>query len=557
MRPFPGVEPPAVEHPVMEADVVIVGAGPAGLACALRLTQLIQAAGTAAPFKAEGVVVLEKGRDIGAHLLSGAVLDPRALRELLPDFPSDAPLDTPVGDDAAFLLTERRAWRFPITPPPLRNHGNYVVSLNRLMRWLGEKVEAAGVTVFTSVAGTALMMAGERVEGVRTDDKGVDRDGNAKSNFEPGYSLKAPMVVLAEGPRGSLSKQLALGLGLAGANPQVYGLGVKEIWEIPAGRSPAGRVFHTMGWPLPAKMYGGGWIYGLSDRQVSLGLVTGLDYRDPRTDPHHLFQRFKTHPMLREMLAGGEMLRYGAKTMPMGGWFAMPPASGAGWLMVGDAGGYLNSQRLKGIHLAMKSGMLAAEAIFAAFQAGQPTQAADFAQRIAASWIREEMWRVRNFHQGFSGGLVPGLWHAAWQQVSGGRGFRSRYPAEEGHARLVQLSHLGVAPQYDKPDGRLTFDKTADVFHSGTRHAEDQPSHLHIADLDVCHDRCRREYGNPCQHFCPAQVYEMVEADDGKMRLQVNSSNCVHCKTCDIMDPYGIITWVPPEGGGGPNYEGM
>jgi len=541
----------------MEADVVIVGAGPAGLACALRLTQLIAAVGAASPLQPDQIVVLEKGREIGAHLLSGAVLDPRALRELLPDFPADAPLEVPVVDEAAFLLTERRAWKFPFTPAPLRNHGNYVVSLNRLMRWLGAKVEAAGVTVFTSVAGTALLMEGEQVQGVRTDDKGVDREGKAQSNFEPGYDLKSKMVVLAEGPRGSLTKQLSLGLGLAGENSQVYALGVKEIWEVPEGRFPAGRVYHTMGWPLPLTMYGGGWIYGLSARQVSLGLVTGLEYHDPRTDPHHLFQQFKTHPFVRKVLTGGEMLRYGAKTIPMGGWFAMPPASGAGWLIVGDAGGFLNSQRLKGIHLAMKSGMLAAETIFAALQAGQPARPADYTQRIAASWIRAEMWKVRNFHQGFAGGLIPGLLHGALQQLSGGRGLWTRYGAEEGHARLVQLAHLGPGPKYPKPDGQLSFDKVADVYHSGTRHVEDQPSHLHVADLDICQDRCRREYGNPCQHFCPAQVYEMVEGEDGRPRLQVNASNCVHCKTCDIMDPYGIITWVPPEGGGGPNYDGM
>lgn len=548
----------SVEHPVMPAAAVIVGAGPAGLACALRLAQLLdEHAGQAGLPAKDEILVLEKGREVGAHLLSGAVMDPRGLVELLPDFAASAPLASPVTNDAAFFLTAERSWRFPITPPPLRNHGNYVISLNHLGKWLGEKVEQAGITVFPATAGAELLFSGDRVVGVRTDEKGKDKSGQPKGNFEPGYDLQTPHVILAEGPRGSLSKQLLDRGKLSGANPQVYSLGVKEIWEVPAGRIRPGEVAHTMGWPLPGEMYGGGWVYGLSDRQISIGLVTGLEYRDPATDPFVLFQRYKTHPWIRQFLEGGEMVRYGAKTVPMGGYFAVPPAAGAGWMLIGDSAGYLNSQRLKGIHLAIKSGMLAAEALFASWTGGGDAAVLGFPQQVKASWIGKELWAVRNFHQGFEHGLARGLLHGAAQMASGGRGLHARYPAVAGHRRMRKLQELGAPPPPPfVPDGKLTFGKMEDVYHSGTRHEEDQPAHLLIQDTDICNHRCTWEYGNPCQHFCPAAVYEMVAAEVGGKQIHLNPSNCVHCKTCDIMDPYEIITWVPPEGGGGPNYEG-
>ncbi|HZT73707.1 MAG TPA: electron transfer flavoprotein-ubiquinone oxidoreductase [Terriglobales bacterium] len=549
------------ERPSLEAAVVIVGAGPAGLACGLRLAQLLDEHREREPRlpAKDSIFILEKGRETGAHLLSGAVLDPSALDRLLPGWRERAPIEAAVADDAAFFLTSRRALRFPITPPPLRNHGNYVVSLNRLGKWLGEQVEAAGLTIFTATAGARLLF-GERhaVIGVRTDDKGVDRRGERKANFEPGYDLKTPLVVLAEGPRGSLTKQLLGRLGLAGPNPQLYALGVKEIWSVPAGRMPPGRVWHTMGWPVPRSMYGGGWIYGLAGHRVSLGLVTGLEYHDPGADPHVLFQRFKTHPFVRRILAGGEMIRYGAKTVPMGGYYSQPPAAGAGWMLIGDAAGLVNSQRLKGIHLAIHSGMLAAEAIFDSWRTGDPAAVArTYPERVAAGAIRRELWTVRNFHQGFERGLFAGLLNGAAQMLTGGRGWRDPMLARAGHLRMQKLQ---AAPRHDwslQPDEQLTFSKITDVYHSGTRHEEDQPPHLIIHDTDICNTRCIVEYGNPCQHFCPAQVYEMLPAEDGTKRIHVNASNCVHCKTCDIQDPYEIITWVPPEGGGGPNYEGM
>lgn len=542
----------------MEASVVIVGGGPAGLACALRLSQLLdQHPGQSGLPAKDSIFLLEKGREIGAHLLSGAILDPRGLAELLPDFAAHAPLASPVTADAAFFLTTANCRRFPVTPPPLRNHGNYVISLNHLGKWLGEKVEQSGISVFPATAGAELLFDGDRLTGVRTDDKGRDKHGAAKANFEPGYDLRAPAIVLAEGPRGSLAKQLLDRGRLSGLNPQVYALGVKEIWDVPPGRMRAGEVAHTMGWPLSADMYGGGWIYGLTDRQISIGLVTGLEYPDPATDPFILFQRFKTHPWVRRFLAGGEMVRYGAKTIPMGGLFALPPASGPGWMLIGDAAGYLNSQRLKGIHLAIKSGMLAAEAIFSSWTGAGEAAILAFPQAVEKSWIGRELWSVRNFHQGFAHGLSRGLLHGALQMATGGRGLRARYPATAGHLRMRQLRHLDTPPPPPfVPDGRLTFGKMQDVYHSGTRHEEDQPAHLLIHDTDICNNRCTWEYGNPCQHFCPAAVYEMITGPGGARQIHLNPSNCVHCKTCDIMDPYEIITWVPPEGGGGPNYEG-
>ncbi|MFB3815650.1 MAG: 4Fe-4S dicluster domain-containing protein [Terriglobales bacterium] len=563
---------PNLGRPQMGADVVIVGGGPAGMACALRLAQLIDAHNEKhpdAPLSKENIYMLEKAREIGQHCLSGALLDPRSLRELLPGFEKEAPLDAEVTQESVHYLTRNGGFKLPITPPPLRDHGNYVVSINRLVKWLGEKVEAAGITVFTGFAGSELLIENERVIGVRTDDKGVDKNNEPKANFEPGYDLKSKVTVLAEGPRGSLTKQLVGRFQLdRDRNPQTYGIGVKELWELPPGRIAAGEVIYTMGWPLTSKEYGGAWIYGSKDNIASLGFVTGLDYPDPRLDPQRVLQEFKLHPMVRRLLEGGKMIRYGAKSLPYGGWWSIPPVAGDGWMVLGDSAGFLNSQRLKGIHLAIKSGMLAAETAFDAMLKNDfsAQQIASYAERVENSWIKEELWPVRNFHQGFEHGFWHGLLHAGLQQLTGGRGLHARYAAMAGHARLKQLSQLsptGNAAAHllndYKGDGKLTFDKLTDLYHSGTKHEEDQPSHLVIHDTNICNTRCVVEYGNPCHHFCPANVYEMEEAADvphGK-QIHLNPSNCVHCKTCDIMDPYQIITWVPPEGGGGPNYDGM
>ncbi|HXN65855.1 MAG TPA: electron transfer flavoprotein-ubiquinone oxidoreductase [Candidatus Acidoferrales bacterium] len=554
------------EREQLEADVLIVGAGPAGLACALHLSNLIQKhneSGAKPELSTENVYVLEKAREIGAHQLSGAVMDPRGLRELVPDFEKAPPFDTPVGDDAAYFLTEKRSLKFPITPPPLENHGNYVVSLSRLTKWLGGLVEKTGANLFTQFAGAQLIFnaEGEGISGVITEDKGLDKNGKPKDNYTPGYELRAKVTVLAEGPRGSLTKQLGARFKIQGLNPQVYSLGIKELWEVPQGRVAAGWVAHTLGWPLPSSTYGGGWIYGLRDNRVSLGMAIGLEYQDPLFDPHEAFQRYKMHPFVRRVIEGGKLVRYGAKTIPMGGWYAMPRPYVDGGLIIGDSAGFLNSQRLKGIHIGIKSGMLAAETIFDALRSGDTTarSLAAFSRKVEQSWIKKELWPVRNFHQGFHHGLWGGLANTAVQMISGGRGFSD--PARgragyEDYRKLNRGNELVDQSTRFKGDGKLTFDRLTDVYHSGTRHEEDQPCHLVVLEPNICADRCVREYGNPCQYFCPAAVYEMVREKDTP-KLKINASNCVHCKTCDIADPYQIIDWVPPEGGGGPNYEGM
>src|ERR1700726_1768733 len=416
-----------VERERLDADVLIVGAGPAGLACALHLSRLMaqhNAAGAKPELSAENIYVLEKAREIGAHQLSGAVMDPRGLAELVPDWEKTAPLESPVTDDAAFVLTSASAWKLPITPPPLRNHGNYIVSLNKLVKWLGGLVEKSGVNLFTKFAGRNLIYEGGGIAGVITEDKGVDKEGKPKDNFTPGYELRAKVTVLAEGPRGSLTKEMVIRLKLDGLNPQVYGIGIKELWEVPSGRIQPGYVAHTLGWPLDSSMYGGGWMYGLPGNRVSTGMVIGLDYHDPRFDPHEAFQKYKTHPFLKRVLEGGKLVRYGAKTVPYGGWYSMPRQYVDGGLIIGDSASLPNSPRLKGIHIAIKSGMLAAETVFEAVCAGDTSagKLAAYQAKLEASWIKKELWAVRNFHQAFHGGLWSGLVKSGIQFVSGGRG---------------------------------------------------------------------------------------------------------------------------------------
>ncbi|MDT5060311.1 MAG: electron-transferring-flavoprotein dehydrogenase [Acidobacteriota bacterium] len=569
-----------MERETLEMDVVFVGAGPANLSGALHLARLVREHNEAVSSgKREGkalgeieIGVIEKGAYVGAHILSGAVMDPRALEELMPDFlEQGAPLESPVREDYFLYLTKTRAIRSPITPPPLKNHGYYIVSLNRLTGWLGEKCEEAGVNIFPEFPGADMLYDDEdRVIGVRTGDKGIDKEGKSKPNFEAGVDLHAKVTVLGEGPRGSLTKQLTQRLNLNdGREPQVYSLGIKELWELPDDRYPLGRVTHTLGFPSDAKTYGGGWIYGMQNRILNIGYVTGLDYRDPLLDPHAEFQRFKQHPFLARLLEGGKMIRYGAKTIAAGGPHAMPQIYADGVLLVGDCAGFLNSQRLKGIHTAIKSGMLAAEAIFEALLANDfsAKQLQHYEQLVNESWIMKELRKVRNFHAGFRHGRWLGLANAGLQFITGGRswGIFDRARAEPGHEALEKLSAYGyqgdnIEQRYDglRFDGKLTFNKLTDVYHAAVGHDEDQPVHLHVLDTNICSTRCAEEYGNPCQRFCPAAVYEMVEsATEGKRQLQINFSNCVHCKTCDIMDPYQIINWVTPEGGGGPDYKGM
>jgi electron-transferring-flavoprotein dehydrogenase len=553
-----------IQRETLESDILVVGAGPAGLSFAYHLAGLIRNSGDRVSMPE--VIVVEKGSYAGAHSLSGAVMDPRGIRELMPDFlEKGMPYEQKAGPDSLRFFTEKSAIRFPFLPKPFHNDGNYVISLNRFVSWFAEQVEALGISIFPETGGFELLIEDNKVAGIRTVDLGLDKNGGPKSNFEPGSILKSKLTVLAEGVHGSLTKQAVDALGLReGRLPQAYLTGVKEVWEIPEGRLRPGEIVHTFGWPQPSEEYGGGFIYDMSGNMATIGYAVGLNSSNPVNDPHYKFQQFKTHPFVRKIFEGGQMLHYGAKTIPEGGYYSMPRLYHDGLLLIGDSAGFLDSQRLKGIHLAIKSGILAAETAFEALEKG------DFARdrlrsmesRFESSWARDELYKVRNFHAGFEDGLLLGLVHSGFQMITGGRGLVDRREVDSDHKHMMPLKSYVAQRGEDgirktlKFDGKYTFDKLTDVYRSGTKHEEDQPSHLVIADFDTCNNRCTEEYGNPCQHFCPAQVYEMVDDDQrpGKKKLQLTPSNCVHCKTCDIADPYQIINWVVPEGGGGPNY---
>ncbi len=543
--------------------MLIVGGGPAGLSAAYRLAKLNAEQGG----EPLSVAVLEKARDAGGHMLSGAVLDPSALTELIPDWHDrGAPLNVSVSGDTISFLTQRRGFNFPFTPPPFQNHGNYIISLNHFVKWLAEQVELAGVDLFTGFSGVEILYEGDRVIGVRTGDRGIGRDGRRKTMFEAGVDIHAKVTILSDGVRGNLTKTLVTRFGLATAClPQSYAIGIKELWEIPAGRIEAGRVMHTLGYPLKLTEFGGGFVYALSEDRLSVGFVAGLDYRNPLFDPHVAFQRFKLHPLISSLLTDGQMVRYGAKALPEGGWYAIPKLYVDGALIIGDAAGFVNSMRLKGIHLAMRSGMHAGEVAFQAIRSNDlsSTSLSRYAELVEHGPIKQELYPVRNVHQSFSGGLVSGSLFAGLSLVNGGWWFKDPMPAHAGHERMQTVSEYftrgaNAHSQKVAVDRTVTFDKLTNVHYSGTRHEEDQPSHLVVHDTDICRTRCASEYQNPCTRFCPANVYEIFDAGAGEgKRLQINASNCVHCKTCDIMDPYQIIDWVPPEGGGGPQYEGM
>jgi len=553
-----------IEREILETDILIVGAGPAGLAVAYKLAQLVTADDS---MEMPEILLMEKAAYVGSHSLSGAVMDPRGIAELIPDFAAKgAPLEAPVSGEAMYYLSEKGATKVPYLPPSVSNHGNFVISLNKFTGWMAEQVEALGIDIYAGLAGYDLLVEDGKVTGVQTVDMGLDKDGGQKSNFEPGSLIKAKVTVLCEGVHGSLARHAFEKIPelTADSQPQSYLTGVKEVWEVPEGRIKAGQVIHTLGWPQPKNEYGGSWMYGMSDTMVSVGYAVGLDSPDPTNDPHMKFQRFKTHPLVKKILEGGQMLHYGAKTIPDAGLHAMPKLYHDGLMLCGDSAGLLNPLKLKGIHTAIKSGIAAAETLYDAVKNDDFSRHTlkGYDDRFKKSWAYKELYKVRNFHSGFKNGLYSGMFHGAIQILTGGGGLFDNRPHKRDHEYMLKISdykaRFSMEPKKVevKFDNKYLFDKLTDVYKSGTQHEEHQPSHLVIADYDICNNKCTEEYGNPCQHFCPAQVYEMVDDPDreGKKKLQLTPSNCVHCKTCDIADPYQVIRWVTPQGGEGPNY---
>lgn len=543
----------------LEFDVLFVGGGPANLAGAIHLMNLAQQAG-----KEIEVCLIEKAESIGSHSLSGAIMDPVALKELMPDYlDKGCPIETAECRDEFYYLTPTGKLKVPYTPGYMHNDGCHIISLSKYCAWLGEQAEALGVMVFPGFAGTEILYDGDRVIGIRTGDKGVDKDGNKRPNFEPGVDLMAKVTVFGEGPKGSLLRELGKKLGIFdGKMPQVFETAVKEVIEIPESSpfvASKTTVLHSFGYPLGLNTKGGGFLYKMKDNRVALGFVVGLEYENPLLEPYQAFLNFKKHPLIAGVIAGGKVLQQGAKTLPAGGYYSMPRLAVDGALIVGDSASMLNIQRLKGVHTATKSGMLGAETIMAAIESDDYSAETlgSYQQKIDDSWIKKELFAARNFGQALSQKGFGKFITIGAQYLTGGRGLTDPMPIEEDSASLKKVSDAAAAEvpaEVQNLDGKLYLDKLTGLYLSGTTHEENQPCHLVIPDTNLCVTDCYENYRCPCTLFCPAQVYELEEESDGTKRIKLNPSNCLHCKTCEIKDPYRNIVWTCPEGGGGPKY---
>lgn len=542
-----------VEQETMCYDVIIIGAGPAGLSAAIKLKQL-----AASQQKTLQVCLLEKGAQVGAHILSGAVLEPRTLQALLPENWQEAPLDTPVTQDAFYYLTKQRAIRLP-TPPQMKNHGNYIISLGSLCQFLAKQAETLGCEIYPGFSAAKLIYdQNNHVIGVETGAVGIDKQGNQTDNYQPGMRLYAKQTLLAEGCRGQLSEQVIAHFNLRdGVQPQTYGLGIKEIWEIPKEQHHRGQVIHTVGWPMNQTTYGGSFIYHLSNNQIAVGFVVGLDYQNTWLNPFEEMQRFKTHPFIRGIFAGGQRVAYGARALNEGGWQSIPKLTFPGGALVGDSAGFLNVPKIKGIHTAMQSGIYAAEASFELLikESPPPLEPITYSKKINQSWIAQELKKARNIRPGFRYGLWVGLANAAFETYIS-RGMSPWTLTHHADYAALKPATQCKKINYPKPDGKLTFDRLSSVYLANTYHAENQPVHLKLSDNTLAIKVNYQTYASPETRYCPAAVYEII-GEGNKTQLQINAPNCIHCKTCDIKDPKQNIIWTAPEGGGGPNYIAM
>lgn len=538
----------------MDFDVVIVGAGPAGLSASIRLAQLSQQHNH--PLN---ICVIDKGADVGSHILSGAVLEPRALNELIPDWQDkQPPMHTPVVHDEFNLLTKNKSWRLP-TPPQMNNHGNYIISLGQFCRWLAQQAESLGVNIFPGFAATEIIYDGDRVCGIVTGDKGLDRHGQPKPNFQPGMELRAKQVIFAEGCRGSLTQQLFPKFNLRdGIDPQTYGIGIKELWEIPEELHQAGYVTHSIGWPLDNKTYGGSFMYHFGKNLLAIGFVIGLDYWNPYLNPYEEFQRFKTHSSISPLLEKGRRIAYGGRTLIEGGLQSLPKLTFPGGLIVGDAAGFLNVPKIKGIHTSMKSAMIAADSLFPLLQTSTSDECIDYPKNLKSSWLWEELYKVRNIRPAMRWGLLPGIAYSALDTYV----FRGKAPwtFHHHHPDNLSLKKADQCPkiEYPKHDGKVTFDLPASVYLANVSYDENQPYHLKLKNRhEVPIAINLKEYASPESRYCPAGVYEILRNEKNEPRLMINGGNCIQCKACDIKDPTQNITWTPSEGGSGPQYEMM